>query len=744
MHATRTIRPATGSSVPLLFHDRLAEAVRATWPGQCVPGDVLTRVRAVVETDLGGLRELLAAAVPGRFSVTGGLDRRLLFAERAAGMEGWIVADLSGQPHVSRAWPAWTTGRVALADPASWLSLATLSADAPGRLARPRTVLTSLYHPEWFPLPRFPLAISDLARAARTTLMGQVQLIDMQLGASLDDIVGWVREHRPDIVGVSATFGQHDLMTALLDELEAMPDAPLVLAGGSLTVRNEVALLERYPRLLVARGAGEPTITDVMGYFHGDYDVRRIRGVGYCGGQHGTADDGRRQRRTAVAPNREQNDFLPELDLLDATFAAQGVVQLEVSRGCTSHCSFCPRGHKGSWSGGDPGQLSWMLDAVGRVADRHPAVSRTVYLVDEEFIGRGPDAVARAREIAGTISDAGFAWESSCRVDQVTDPDRDRDWHQERARLWRDLLDAGLRRMLFGIESGVTSILERFVKGTTSEQNARAIRTLSALGVPTRFTYITFDQLMTADELAETTAFLGRTDLLLRPLPGLTPAEIVDGVGDPGFVAAHALGDPFYTEVSYMLVSMECLTGAPYTRAVRDQGLAGHPDPTMGRIDARFADWRIGVCSRRAQMWVDRHFPLDYTLKSLEKVLDGAARQQVRVTRRAFKDAGFRVLSQMVEVIASAAVGEGTDLIEAAENDGGAVDLGAAQRRLDDAVVAILDTAADELTTAVPDAVRRVRPLLPPQSVRLLDRELDRWHRSQGWRLINANDPCST
>jgi hypothetical protein len=45
--------------------------------------------------------------------------------------------------------------------------------------------------------------------------------------------------------------------------------------------------------------------------------------------------------------------------------------------------------------------------------------------------------------------------------------------------------------------------------------------------------------------------------------------------------------------------------------------------PSMGRVDARFADWRIGVASHWAQLWVDRNFALDYTLKSLEKVLEG-------------------------------------------------------------------------------------------------------------------------
>lgn len=709
-----------------LFQGRLVEAIHASSLDGVVADATVTALAGVTETDLTTLDRYVADAVPGRFSLTGGLDRRLLLAERPAALGGWVVADLSGRAHATRVWPDWVSGRVDIAEPHGWLSLAELSNDAADRLARPRVLLTSLYHPEWFPLPRFALAISDLARAARRTLMGQVRLIDMQLGPSLEEITRWVHDQQPDIVGISATFGQHDLLSELLNQLNKMPVPPLVLAGGSLTVRNEALLLERHPRLLIARGAGEPTIADAMSYFHGDCDLSDIRSIGYYRAlRGGVITIGRRPRHTAVAPNRLQDDFLPELDLLDATFACNGVAQLEISRGCTSHCSFCTRGHKGSWSGGNIDRLPWMLAEIGKVADRHPLISRTLYVVDEEFIGRGEDAVARALDVAGAITKAGFAWESSCRIDQVVRPDRDRSWHIERASMWRSLLGAGLRRMLFGVESGVTSILHRFAKGTTAEQNAVAIRTLSALGVPTRFTYITFDHMMTADELAATHYFQARTDLLLRPLPTFTVEQIVNGVTDPDFVAEHTTGRPFYTEISYMLVSMECLIGAPYTRAVHARGLAGLSDPTMGRVDARFADWRIGVCSHRAQMWVDRHFALDYTLKSLEKILDGALRHSVRNARVVIKDGSFRVLAGMLNLIST--------------YDSNTPDPG-----LDVAVRMLLDTEVGKLAEALSLVIEQVLPTLPTSSRRLADREFTRWCSAEGWQLINANDPCGT
>lgn len=693
-------------------------------------GDSERNLRSIPESDPNALGMVLADALNGRVAITGTIERRLALAELPARQGSWVVADLSGEPHITRAWPAWTRDRIVLSDPSSWLSSGQLTEDAVHRLSRPRVLVVALYHPEWFPLPRFPLGISDVARAAREIMLGQVTLLDMQLGLTLGDIETAVAELSPDIVGVSATFGQHDLMIELLDHLHQLARVPLMLAGGSLTARNEALLLDRYPGLIIARGAGEPTISDILAYFHGDLRLDQVRGIGYSGETHdGTPSAKSSRRRTASVPNRALTGFLPELDLLDSIFDHHGVAQLETSRGCTSACSFCPRSHKGAWASGGSAGLSSVLAAMGRVFDRHPAISRTVYLVDEEIIGQGPDAVQRILSTAATLAEKGLSWESSCRIDQVVWPREDREWHVERARMWRALTRLGLRRMLFGVESGVTSVLERFNKGTTGEQNALAIRTLSALGVPTRFTYITFDHLMNADELAATHAFQGRTDLLLQPLPLLSADEIADGVGDPAFVAEHQLGRPFYTSISYMLVSMECLIGAAYTRAVQARGLARTIQPSMGRLDADFADWRIGACSRYAQLWVDRNFALDYTAKSLEKIIDGPPRELLHQARVSLRCAAYAVLTRMLAAIGRYDPGQAdTATVGRLESD--------LRRILDDEITSLAETMTGTVAVAL--------PALPADQAALLRDEHQRWQRAREWRLINAVETCGT
>lgn len=677
-------------------------------------------------TNPSALSEALQQSLGVRAIVTGTLDRRLVFIENAD-RAGWTVADLSGAPHKTREWAPWAEAALTLDRPFSWVSRAHITPAGLDRLTRPRLLLTALYHPEYFPLPRFPLGISDLARAARATLLGHVELMDMQLGVGLSDIMERITTDRPEIVGISATFGQYDLMLSLLDEITSDEASPLVVVGGSLTARNERMLLDRYPDLLVARGAGEATIADVLAHWHGDLDRDQIRGIGYrdAARGEGTLTIGR-ARRTATLANRARSDIWPELDLLPRTFEHHGVAQLETSRGCTNYCSFCPRGHKGTWAGAAPDALGWVLDAFAEVFDERPDISRTLYLVDEEFIGRDEDAVSRALAVADMLHSRGFGWETSCRVDQVVRLDRDQAWHVERGYLWRQLVKRGLRRCLFGIESGVTSILERFNKETTGEQNALAVRTLSALGVPTRFTYITFDHLMTAEELHATHAFQGRTDLILRPLPHLSVAEIIYGVRDEAFVAEHATGQPFHEAISYMLVSMECLIGAAYTRAAQAAGLTGAVRPSMGRVDARFADWRIGVLSHRAQLWVDRNFALDYTLKSLEKLADGDRRRAIRETRVVLKRVGYELLGGMLALL------DRTDP-DPAHREG-----------LDEACAELADTLITRLRVPVDDAVTDLARTLPPAEAGVLRAEHAHWNNTDTWRLINTADPCGT
>lgn len=273
------------------------------------------------------------------------------------------------------------------------------------------------------------------------------------------------------------------------------------------------------------------------------------------------------------------------------------------------------------------------------------------HLVDTKSVDAGDGTPQPPREGADALHEGRVSCENSGRIDQIVAADEDRDWHVQRAQMWRQWQRQGLWRCLFRADSGVTSVLERFGTATTSDQIALAVRTLSALQVPTRLPYITFDPLMTAQELVATHAFQARTDLLLRPLPELSVEQIVDGVRDDAFVAEHSTGQPFYQAVSSPLVSMQCLVGAAYTQHVHDAGLSGETHPATGGVQAGFADWRIGMCADTAQRWNNRNVALARALESLEPVVADHSRAVIRSARTKIQIAAHAVLTGMVDLL---------------------------------------------------------------------------------------------
>jgi hypothetical protein len=145
------------------------------------------------------------------------------------------------------------------------------------------------------------------------------------------------------------------------------------------------------------------------------------------------------------------------------------------------------------------------------------------------------------------------------------------------------------------------------------------------------------------EELGLTLTFLGRIDLLLEPIPDvdINFDRVFDIACNDAAAVRHSAGIPFYHCVSYMAVSMEALLGSKYLHMIEEAGLAGEVNRLMGRREASYLDSRIGCLSAQSQLWVDRHFSLDYTLKSLEKCTPPETRRKLRHARVLLKSESY-------------------------------------------------------------------------------------------------------
>lgn len=600
------------------------------------------------------------------------------------------------------------------------------------QLCLPRVLLIALAHTDIFPLPRFSLNISCLAEALRENFSGDVTLADMQLGETIESIVSRIFLHRYDIVGISVSFGQADLLCELIHSISSMPESsPLIIIGGSLAALNCKTILLEHPHVFVSLGYGERTIVDFINYWRGDLPINDVQGVAYV------AENG----DLLTNPFKDEADLqvFPALDLLDATLGLNGAVQLETSRGCAGSCSFCPRSHKGAWRGISTQTLRKIVKEINKMLDANSITEKRIFLVDEEWIGPDNDKnINRILELASIFHDCGVYYETSCRIDQVWNFVKSTDWHVNRSLFWRSLVKLNLRRVLIGIESGVDEVLLRLGKGTVSLQNLYGVRLLTALGVPLRLTYIVFDPLMTRSELVSTYKFLGRTDIILQELSHMSEAELVYKVKSDAFSEMHSKGVPFYHLVPYMLVSLECFDNASYLHSCSSESEKKKFIRSMGKYQVQYQDLEVGMASHCCQLWIDRNFTLDYTLKSFQKVVLEDTSIALNKLRTCLKDHSYELLGKLIFIItkdASVLTNEYDrhDLHKIASSCCNSSSLGLSESSLG----LVLDLQFGKLVQSMTSKFDQIKPLLGTDICDKVHAALQNWMKQRRWGLIN-------
>lgn len=608
------------------------------------------------------------------------------------------------------------------------------------RFKRPKTLLISLCHNEIFPFPRFPLGISEIAEAVRSNFLGKVSLLDMQLGEDLKSIVEYIFSNKPEIVGISLTFGQHDILERLLSELfdKCGSHLPVLVAGGSLAALNHRQLLNQFPDLIVCLGTGGLTMCDIITYWNKKTSLCNINYIAYSFN---------RKIKYSTKKNIDEEPFpKPELDLLGKTLKQNGVIQLESSKGCPNKCSFCPRHHKGKWMGCNPKSFQSILPYISKIFDQYNHHNRKIFLVDEECIGgTGDEHISRMKNIATDLFQNNFNFEISSRIDQVYNEKKDFAWHIKRIEFWKYLLLNGLEKVLFGIESGVDSILERFNKNLTKIDIIKAVRLLSILNIPVRYTYITFDPLMSLHELKESFYFIGRKDLILNPIKKLSNHDALLHINDNSYTSKNSSNLPLYRRITYMLVSLVCLNNSKYLKIAKDKQLVNGASSSIGKMNVSYIDHNIGLISHASQLWIDRNFTFDYTLKSIIKISKASERQIIYDLRGILKDHCYFLLAKLLFLLTkdlnllisiSSAESEISHLQKhyVSFHKYSTNDL----EKTHEIFNLLLEHQFNELINEIYSAFNSLRNDFNPKQLRAVNNAIEIWVSQKKWELINT------
>jgi radical SAM superfamily enzyme YgiQ (UPF0313 family) len=176
-------------------------------------------------------------------------------------------------------------------------------------------------------------------------------------------------------------------------------------------------------------------------------------------------------------------------------------VNLLGSRGCYGSCTFCSinslYGSGGSWRGRSPENIVQEIDAI--IAERGAG---DFYFTDPNFFGPGRMGQERALLLASLLKPRSIRFGIEGRVNDI---------HDETIGA---LVDAGLRHILIGLESGKDESLKRMNKRTTVAQNENALRILRKHGVEPNVGFIMFEPDSRLEDVRVNFEFLKRNDLL--------------------------------------------------------------------------------------------------------------------------------------------------------------------------------------------------------------------------------------
>lgn len=404
---------------------------------------------------------------------------------------------------------------------------------------------------------------------------------------------------RPRIAGFSLTtasfvrasrVGQH-LRELLGDSVHITAGGPVVSSMGASLLRNPAwTFLDSS-----VRGEGEASIRQLLQVVTGNGDFSSVPNLCYR-----TPADVVCNPLSSAVHDLDRLPFASRDQIFTGPFRT---ARIATSRGCTSRCSFCNAPHAGNtlsgkvWRGRSPESV---VDEIEAIYNEHQV--RDVEFVDSTFEDPGgtPKAKERIATIARLILQRNLNITFGCCVQA-------QNWHSDDLWLIRLLKQAGLQRVLIGLESGSTETLRSWSKKATVADNHRAIELFSMNGVYVNMGFIMFHPHSSREEVRENIAFLQTAGcrnlrLLCTRMEVYPGTEILERLRREGLL--HSGYDATLNPYAYSFVDAE-IEKLAYAMAL----LAGEEYARFGTVDVlpphlqfAFLDFAI----HRNLMWQSR------------------------------------------------------------------------------------------------------------------------------------------
>lgn len=366
--------------------------------------------------------------------------------------------------------------------------------------------------------PYLPLGLAYLASSLES-FGCDVSVIDCPaMGVDFKSLEKILSNLMPSIIGItSMTPTINSALLCARAAKNACGDALVVLGGPHASFMDE-DILAREPSVdVIVRGEGEATIVELAKCLSENKKFYDVAGITF-----------RHNNRIVRNQDRGYIQNLDELpfpaymhfQLKKYELFGRRLLPIMSSRGCPFQCSFCvtSRIFGRAFRARSPKNV---VDELARLESDYGANAFTFY---DDTLTLNKDRILK---ICKEIRRRGLSlpWDCQTRVDAVS------------KEILIEMKKAGCQQIFFGVESGSQKILDIIGKGTTVEQNERAIRMAREVGLFVSISVIIGHPGETIETMNQTVEFIKKTrpdDVYIcvaTPYPGTQLYEQIKNLG---------------------------------------------------------------------------------------------------------------------------------------------------------------------------------------------------------------------
>jgi len=290
-------------------------------------------------------------------------------------------------------------------------------------------------------------------------------IIDMNLGYNLKDIIRKIEEFHPDLIGMSLISFDYKRFYSILSEIKNLfPNIKIIVGGPHVTIMREQVLNECTAIDFGVVYEGETTLTELC---QGDLALEKTKGLIF--------------RKSDTIVYSADREFAQDLDKIPwpryEKFELHRYVKEKViytSRGCPHQCIFCPnRIVSPQYRPRSPKHVVDEMEYWYNKGDREFNFDDDNFNLIEERVFEICDEIERRG-----LKDLFIRCSNGIRADRVN-----------REMLVR-MRDVGFQYIAFGADAGNNRMLEIVKKGETIEDIEQAVKDACELGYDVKILFV--------------------------------------------------------------------------------------------------------------------------------------------------------------------------------------------------------------------------------------------------------------